>query len=140
MCALCSVPARLGNGHGAKKNGHNPARERPKVGHSIVSERNEIWAQFCGRSIKTWAQIYKQFAVHPLSENENAKTAVICKKGGHFYILFLVTNLMTVRAGCYVNRAGRKGVRAGHKPVMAGRSTLRNMPRWNTDLYANSLH
>ena len=97
-----SVPARLGKGQGAKEIGHSLARERPKFGHNLVRERhiighslerewpkfgrnpaherNEVWAQFCGRSMKTWAQICKHFTsiFKPLSEN--TKTAVtFCK-------------------------------------------------------------
>ena len=55
-----SVPAGLGKGQGAKETGKNLARERPKFGHSPARERNEVRAQFCGRSMKTWAQICKQ--------------------------------------------------------------------------------
>ena len=29
----------------------------PKFGHNRARERNKIWAQFCGRSMNTWAQI-----------------------------------------------------------------------------------
>ena len=80
-----SVPARLGKGQGAKEIGHNLAREQHKIGHNLVRKRhkighslelerlsegpkfghnpaheqNEIWAQFCRRSMKTWAQICK---------------------------------------------------------------------------------
>ena len=36
-------------------------RERPKFGHNSARERNEAWAQFCGRSMKTWEQICKHF-------------------------------------------------------------------------------
>ena len=49
----CNVPARLGKGQGAKEIGHNLARERPKFGHNPARERNEVWAQFCGRLMKT---------------------------------------------------------------------------------------
>ena len=87
-----SVPDRFGKGQGQGQGRdlHNLARERQKIGHSSERERpsrvhfyvwtikiraqsstqrNDIWAQFCGRSMKTWAQICKQFTVHRLSEN-----------------------------------------------------------------------
>ena len=41
------------------------------------------------------------------------------------------TDCFSVRAGRYVNQAGRKGVRAGCKTVMAGHRALRHMPSWN---------
>ena len=131
----CSVPARLGKGQGAKeirhnlacerqkfgqnlvlkwqKIGHSLEHERPKSGHNSTRERNEIWAQFCGRSMKARAQICKQFTVHRLPEG--AKRAIICR---NFFIIW---------AQHYVHQAGRTGARAG-------RSTLRNMPSWNTGL------
>ena len=39
---MCSVPARLGKGQGAKEIGHNLARERPKFGHNLVRKRQKI--------------------------------------------------------------------------------------------------
>ena len=60
-CGEYSVPARLGNGQGAKEIRHNLARERPKFWRNLVRERNEVWVQFCGRSMKTWAKICKHF-------------------------------------------------------------------------------
>ena len=42
-----SVPARVGKGQGAKKIGHNLARERPKFGHDLVRKRHKI-----GRSLE----------------------------------------------------------------------------------------
>ena len=107
---MFSVPAKLGKGRGAKE-----------IGHKLARERNKIWAQFCGQSMKTRAQICKHCTVHQLFEN--TKTEIIC----NFIFIFLAT-----RAGCYVDLAGRKGVQAGRKTVRAGRSTLRNMPCWNT--------
>ena len=102
-----SVPARLGKGQGAKEIGHNLACERPKFGHNPARERNEIWAQFCGRSMKTWVQICYQFTVHRLSEN--TKTEIKWKKKNY------------IRAGRCVNPAGRKGVRVGRKTIYKGR-------------------
>ena len=120
-----SVPARLGKGQGARENGHNLARERPKFEHSLERERpsrahfyartpkiwaqsstrrNKNWAQFCGRSMKTWAQICKNGTVHQLFED--TKTDIMYKK-------------KFIQAQRYVNRTGRKTVRAGHKTVRA---------------------
>ena len=48
-----SVPARLAKGQGAQETGHNLAHECPKFGHNPACERNKIWAQFCGRFMKT---------------------------------------------------------------------------------------
>ena len=42
VCSVYSVPARLGNGQGAKEIRHNLARERPKFGHNLVSKRHKI--------------------------------------------------------------------------------------------------
>ena len=86
-----SVPARLGKGQGAKEIGHILAHKQPKFGHNLVRKRhnraqfrarmnkftftherrkfghnparkgNKVWAQFCGRSMKTWVQICKHF-------------------------------------------------------------------------------
>ena len=44
--------------------------------------------------------------------------------------------LSLIQTGCYVNRAGCKGVWAGRELVRAGCSTLRNMPSWNTVIVA----
>ena len=60
-------------GQGAKEIWRNLARERPKFAHDPAPERNQVWAQFCGRSMKTRAQICKYCTVHLLSEN--TKTA-----------------------------------------------------------------
>ena len=89
LCIVFSVPARLGKGQVAKEIGHNLARERQKIGHSkecARPSRTQFYAsndqnlaqtstrtkrdlaQFCGRSMKTWAQICKHFTVHQLSE------------------------------------------------------------------------
>ena len=84
--------------------GHTFTCERQKFGHNPAGERNELGAQFCGRSMKTWAQIGKHFSVQP---SENTKTA--CTN------LYLFSNLITIRAGRYVNQARRKGIRAGRK-------------------------
>ena len=55
-----------------------------------------IWAQFCGRSMKTWTQICKHCTVHQLSEN--TKTEIIyCKK----------TCLVLIPAGRYLCKSGR---------------------------------
>ena len=62
--ATHSAKARLGKGQGAKEIGHNRACERPKFGHNPTRERNEVWAQFCGRSMKTWAKTCKHFTVY----------------------------------------------------------------------------
>ena len=40
---VCSVPARLGKGQGAKEIGHNLACERPKFGHNLVRKRHKIF-------------------------------------------------------------------------------------------------
>ena len=102
----CSAPTRLGKGQGVQEIGHNLARERPKFGHILVRKRqkighslererpftrerpkfkhtptregHKIWAQFCGRSMKTCAQICKHCTVHQLSENTKIK--MLCKK------------------------------------------------------------
>ena len=40
---LCiNVPARLGEGQGAKEIGHNLAREQPRFGHNLVRKRHKI--------------------------------------------------------------------------------------------------
>ena len=104
-----SYSARLG----AKKIGHNLARKRPKFGHNPACERSQIRAQFCGRSMKTWAQICKHCTVHQLSENTKTE------------IIYYVKRKIQILAGRYINWAGRKTVRAG-------RSTLGNMPRVST--------
>ena len=112
IMAECSVPARLGKGQGAKEIWHNLAREQPKFGHNLErDERNEVWAQFCGRSMKTWAQICKHFTSIFTPLSANTKTAItICKKKK---IIF-------------------NSNRAGH-------SALRNMPSWNTGMYNSQL-
>ena len=94
-------------------------RQRPKFGHNPARERNEVRAQFCGRSMKTWVQIYKHFYIGCLQTQQqlhfvNGKTKL---KNKNIYIL--------IRAGRCVDRAGRKTVRAG-------RSALRNRLSWNT--------
>ena len=71
--------------------------------------------------MKTWVQIGQHCRVRQLSE------IIIQYKQNNNCIFF------SIRAGRYVNRAGRKGVRAG-RTVRAGRSTLINMPSWNTAL------
>ena len=53
-------------------------------------------------------------ALYSSSAAENTKTEIICKKEKN-----------SIRAGWYVNQAGRKGVRAGRKTVRAGRKTVR---------------
>ena len=122
MDMVISVPARLGKGQGAKEIGHNLAREKPKFGHNLVSERhkighslerewpkfsrnpaherNEVWAQFCGRSMKTWAQICKHFTSIFTSLSENTKQQL------HFVnnIFFFFSN----SGRALYNRAGRK--------------------------------
>ena len=61
------VPTTLGKEQGAKEIGHNLARERPKFGHNLVRKRHKIFYArttkiwFCGRLMKTWAQICKHF-------------------------------------------------------------------------------
>ena len=104
------VPARLGKGQGAKEIGHNLTRERPKFGHNLVRKRHKIghsleherqkfghnparerkavWAQFCGRLMKTYksASILQAF-LHRLSEN--TKTAItFCKNKNNFFFFF----------------------------------------------------
>ena len=37
-----TVPARLGQGQGAKEIGHNLAHKRPKFGHNLVRKRTKI--------------------------------------------------------------------------------------------------
>ena len=92
-----------------------------KIRHNLVHKRNEIWAQFCGQSMKTWAQIPQAFY-------SSSAVCLKTQKQRLYYTNFnFVTNLMSIRAGRYVNRAGGKGVMAGHKGVRAERSTLRNM-------------
>ena len=83
-----------------------------------VNDQNSVTIQcvnetrsFCGRSMKTWAQICKHFYV------------------GWFFL---------IQARRCVNWAGHKPVKAGHKPVRAGRSALGNMPSWNTVLKKNN--
>ena len=63
-------------------------RERPQFGHNPARERNEVWAQFCGRLMKTWAQIYKQLQAFLQQLSENTKAAIcfhsgkaLCKSG-----------------------------------------------------------
>ena len=90
-------------------------RERPKFGHNPARERNEVWVQFCGRLMKTWAQIYKQLQAFLQQLSENTKTAIFFNSGRR-----------------YVNQAECKTVRAG-------RSALRNMPSWNTDYRLTSV-
>ena len=101
---MFSVPARLGKERGAEEIGRNLAREQPKFGHNPARERNEVWAQFSGRSMKTRAQTCMHFTVHQLSEYTEAET--ICIK----------------RVLCKSGRAQGR----------AGRSTLINLPSWNT--------
>ena len=120
------VPERQQIGHGLEREWFTArtttfVRERPIFGHNPACERNEIWAQCCGRSMKTWAQICKHRTVHQLSEN--TKTEMICENKNC---------LFSIRAGRNVNRAGCTGVRAGRKTVGAGRSALGNTPSWNT--------
>ena len=43
---LCSVPARLGKGQGAKEIGHNLACEQQKFGHNLVRKRHKIGHTF----------------------------------------------------------------------------------------------
>ena len=139
---LRSVPAKLGNGQGAKEIGHNLAREQPKFGHNLVRKRhkighslerlttftrerpkfghnpacepNEVWVQFCGRSMKTWAQICKYFCIGCLTTQ---------KQQLHF----------VKKKNCFI-REGRCVDRAMCKTVRAGRSALGNIPSWNTGL------
>ena len=98
---ITGVPARFGKGQGAKeicalraqfsaqttqnRAQFRPSRERPKFGHNPARERNEVWAQFCGRSMKRW-QIckHKHFYIGCLKTqqqlhfvNERKKTKII---------------------------------------------------------------
>ena len=52
-----SVPARLGNGQGAKEIGHNLARERPKFGHNLVCKQHNI-RHSLERECSSWAHFY----------------------------------------------------------------------------------
>ena len=114
----------MGKGQGAKEIGHNLAREQPKfglnlvrerhiIGHSLERElpkfgrnpgheRNEVWAQFCGRSMKTWAQICKHFTSIFTPLSENTKTAIT------FFL---------IRAGrCIIGQGARQYVEQGAAP------------------------
>ena len=78
---MFSVPARLAKGQVAKEIGHNLTRERHKIGAQFSAQTTQNRAQFCGRLMKTWAQICKhvQTFLHQLSENR--KTAnTFCKQ------------------------------------------------------------
>ena len=44
--SVCSVPARLGKGQGAKEIAHNLACEQPKFGHNLVRKRHKIGHTF----------------------------------------------------------------------------------------------
>ena len=92
----------LGKGQGAKEIGHNLARERPKFGHNPACKRNEICAQFCGRSMKTWAQICKHCTM-----SENTETEIIYVK---IFFYFFISN--SVRALCKLGRAQGSSGRA----------------------------
>ena len=149
---LYSVPARLGKGQGAKEIGHNLAREQPKFGHNLMRERhiighslerewpkfgrnpaherNEVWAQFCGRSKKTWAQICKHFT----SIDWNTRD---WKHKNSNYILFIKKK---INFCLFLNSGKALYNRAGCKTVRAGRSALRNMPSWNTAVQLATEH
>ena len=102
--------------------GHNLVRRRRKIGHGLERERpsmganaqnsgtNKIWAQCCGRSMKTRAQICKHCTV------DNPKTQILYYSG---------------RALC---KSGRAQVSSGRARDSKGRvQPLRNMPSCNTE-------
>ena len=114
---------KIGHSLECDRPSHTLTRERPKFGHNPVCERNEVWAQFCGRSMKTWdksASIFQAF-LHRLSQNKKTAITFWKKNNNNKKLIFVCLN----SGGRCVNRAGRKTVRAGC-------STLRNMPCWNT--------
>ena len=116
----------VGKRAGCKRNWAQSSVRTTKIQAQFSAQTTQNRAQFRVRSMKTWAQICKH---------------------KHFYISCLKTQwqLHFVNGGkkkinnfC-LNNSGRALVnRAGRKPLRAGRSALRNMPSWNTDvLYAD---
>ena len=114
----CSVPARLGKGHGAEEIVHNLASERPEFGHNLVHERQTI-----GHSLER--ERPSHFYAQTPKNSGTVKHANETRSGHNFFFFFSIR---------YANQAGGKGVRAGRKTARAECSTLRNMPRWNTKL------
>ena len=73
---------KIGHSLECDRPSHTFTRERPKFGHNPVCERNEVWAQFCGRSMKTWhksASILQAF-LHRLSQNKKTAITFLKKK------------------------------------------------------------
>ena len=106
-------------------------RERPKFGHNPAREQNEVWAQFCKRSMKTWAQIckHKHFYIGCLKTQQQLRFVNGKNKLKNKIIFFF-----------FFHNLGRALVNlAGRKPVWAGRSALRNMPSWNTSTATQSI-
>ena len=87
-------------------------RERPKFGHNPAREGNEVWAidENMGTNLQAF---YNHFYIGCLNTKQQ-----------HFENNFFFSFFFNSGRALY-NRAGRK-------TVQAGRSTLRNMPSWNT--------
>ena len=114
-----SVPAMLGKGQSAKEIGDNLAQN---------------WAQSSTRTTKIWAQFSAQTKrdlvtiLWVIDENVGTNlqafysSSAVWKHKNSNYMkkMYFLTNLMTIRAGCHANRAGRRGIRAGHMIWRAG--------------------
>ena len=125
------VPARFGKGRGAKEIGRNlVSRERPEFGHSLERE----WpsrAHFYAWTTKIRSQSGTRMKrglgtiLWAIDENTGTNLQAFYK---HFYIGCLKTqkqqlhfvkkkiSIFFIRAGHYVNRAGRKPVTWAQRP------------------------